>query len=203
MYYRCARYTAAGHPSIRLTEAQLDKQIMVIFASIRLPHTVREWFGEMLTLWSQGEQKSSRTEAEDIQRQLSSLRTRQDTLLNLHLDKKIDAERFSAKDVEIRDRIAQYTLKLESVDRGQDEHVDLARKVFELSQTVAGRWVAADYSARRQLLEIVCLNFRLDGVSLVPEWRKPFDLLIGGLSVSSSRGDKIRTCDLLDPNQAL
>ena len=33
--------------------------------------------------------------------------------------------------------------------------------------------------------------------------RKPFDILVEGLTVSSSRGDKIRTCDLLDPNQAL
>jgi hypothetical protein len=30
----------------------------------------------------------------------------------------------------------------------------------------------------------------LDGVTLVPEMRKPFDLPVEGLSVSSSRGDK-------------
>ena len=53
------------------------------------------------------------------------------------------------------------------------------------------------------MLEIVCLNLRLDGATLVPAIRKPFDVLAEGLLVSSSRGDKIRTCDLLDPNQAL
>lgn len=127
-----------------------------------------------------------------------ALRTQRDTLLNLHLDGKIDVERFSAKDVEIRDRMARLTLLLEATDRGRDEHADLARKAFELSQSLPERWVAADYTAKRQILEIVCLNFTLDGISLVPEWRKPFDVLVGGLPVSSSRGDRRWTF----PNQS-
>lgn len=49
----------------------------------------------------------------------------------------------------------------------------------------------ADYSAKRQILEIVRVNFRLDGTTLVPEMRKPFDLLTKGLSVQSSRGGRI------------
>ena len=45
--------------------------------------------------------------------------------------------------------------------------------------------------AKRRILEVVCLNFTLDGVTLVPEMRKPFDVFAEGLSVCSSRGDKI------------
>jgi hypothetical protein len=81
-------------------------------------------------------------------------------------------------------------LLTEAADRGSDEHADLARKAFELSQSLAERWVNADYSAKRQILEIMCLNFWLNGVSLVVEWRKPFDVLVEGLSVSSSRSDR-------------
>ena len=50
-------------------------------------------------------------------------------------------------------------------------------KAFELSQTLREQWLAADYRAKRRLLEIVGLNYRLVGVSLDPEWRKPFDAL--------------------------
>src|SRR5690349_17620817 len=76
------------------------------------------------------------------------------------------------KNTEIRDRIARYTLQLEAADRNADEHADLARRAFELSQSLPDRWVSADYSTKRQILEMICLNFSLDGVSLVPEWRK-------------------------------
>jgi site-specific DNA recombinase len=191
VYYRCVKYKSLGHPSVRLTEAQLDKQVMTIFDSIRLRPAVMEWFRRMLVLWSEEQQKLSTVQTGDLQRQLTSLRTQKDKLLNLNLQEKISDAEFSAKSVEIRDRIAHLTLLTEAADRGSDEHADLARKAFELSQSLTERWVNSNYSAKRQILEIMCLNFWLDGVSLVVEWRKPFDVLIEGLLVSSSRGDKI------------
>lgn len=51
----------------------------------------------------------------------------------------------------------------------------------------AEKWVTAAHAAKRRILDIVCLNFSLKDVSLnlVREWRKPFDVLVGGLSVCS------------------
>jgi hypothetical protein len=40
------------------------------------------------------------------------------------------------------------------------------------------------------------VNFTLDGATLVAEMRKPSDLLIGGLKISSNRGDS--PCTLLN-----
>ena len=51
--------------------------------------------------------------------------------------------------------------------------------------------VVADSSAKRRILEITCLNFSLDGVSLCPTMRKPFDMLAEGLVWKNSRGDWI------------
>jgi hypothetical protein len=79
----------------------------------------------------------------------------------------------------------------------------LAARVFELSQTIRQQWLTADYPVKRRLLEIVFLNSRLDGATLVPEMRKPFDVLAEGLPVQWSRGDWIRTSDLLNSIQEL
>jgi site-specific DNA recombinase len=191
VYYRCAKYTRAGHPRTRLTEAQLDAQIMVLFARIKQPEPVRDWFQTTMRAWMQDQQQESRSTADDIQRELSGLRDQQDRLLNLRLLGEIEADTFGRKNVELRDRIANLTLQLESTHRGRDENAEMAQKVFELSQSLTERWLASDYSVKRQILEMVCLNFTLDGVTLVPEMRSPFDLLIEGLSVPSSRGDRI------------
>jgi hypothetical protein len=94
---------------------------------------------------------------------------KKDKLLNMSLRELISDIEFSAEGIEIRDRITQLTLLLEATDRGRDEHADLARKAFELWQSLSDRWLTSDYSAKRQILEIMCLNFSLDGVSLVPE----------------------------------
>jgi hypothetical protein len=53
-----------------------------------------------------------------------------------------------------------------------------------------GRWVTADYAAKRQMLEIVFLNFTLVNASLCYQMAKPFDALAKGLLVSSNRDDK-------------
>jgi site-specific DNA recombinase len=63
--------------------------------------------------------------------------------------------------------------------------------VFELSQTLQNTWISADYATKQRILEIVCLNCRLDGVNLVPTTREPFDVLIEGLDLSKSRGGGI------------
>ncbi len=126
----------------------------------------------------------------------------QSQLLDLRLDEEIDSETFAAKATELRDKAASLLLHLQKAGRGRYEIIDIAVKAFELSQDLRSKWVTSDYAAKRRILEITCLNFSLDGVSLVPTMRKPFDMLAEGLDLKNSRGDRIRTCDLLVPNQS-
>ena len=113
----------------------------------------------------------------------------------------VDQEMFAAKSTELRDQVAKLTLLVEGQDRGRAEAGEIALKAFELSQTLKDKWLTADYRAKRRILEITCLNFRLVDVTLVPVWRKPFDVLAEGLVSEKSRADRIRTCDLLTPSQ--
>ena len=121
----------------------------------------------------------------------SGLRQQQDRLLNLRLLDEINDETFAQKQTELRDRIAAATLNVKATDRSRAEQADLTLKVFELSQSLTTRWLAAEVAEKRQILELICLNFSLDGVTLAPTMRKPFDVLVEGLFVSSSRGDRI------------
>src|SRR6185437_1507351 len=98
-----------------------------------------------------------------------------------------DQELIARKATEIRDRLASIKLQIDALDRCHDETAELASKVFELSQTLRQQWLSADYDAKRRILEIVCLNCTLDGVTLVPEIRKPFDVLAEGLLSEKSR----------------
>src|SRR5206468_678693 len=95
----------------------------------------------------------------ELNRQLSVLRNQQDRLLNLRLLDEIDESTFVAKNTEMRDRIAALNLQIQSCDQNRAENGEIAVKAFELSQTLTERWVTADHRAKRQLLQIVCLNF--------------------------------------------
>ena len=119
------------------------------------------------------------------------------------LSEDIDQETFARKHTEMRDRLASIKLQRDVLDRSHHETAELAAKVFELSQKLRQQWLTADYAAKRRILEIVFLNCRLEDATLIPTMRKPFDVLAEGLLLKNNRGDRIRTCDLLVPNQTL
>ncbi len=201
-YYRCSKYLTKGHPRIRLREAEIDAQILKLLDSIRIhDESIREWFGMVLRSKTRDDQERCRADRLDLVRQSTLIREQQDKLLNLRLLEEIDAVTFAKKQRELRDREADIKLRMDAADRSHHEMVDLAVKVFELSQTLRDKWLTANYLEKRQILEILCLNYRLDDVSLYVVMRKPFDVLAKGLDFEKSRGDRIRTYDPLVPNQ--
>ena len=168
-YYRCSKYASKGHPRIRLTEADLDKQVLALFAKLRIEDAeVRDWVLRVLRARTREEQDYTREQRAELHRQLTVIQGQTDQLLNLRLLEEIDADTFAAKGTELRDRAARLKLQAEVLDRGHDENADIAIKAFELSQSLMSKWLTADYAAKRQILEIVCLNWRLDDVTLCP-----------------------------------
>jgi len=192
VYYRCARYTKAEHPRTRIPEAEFDRQVLALFDRMRIEdESVRDWFQAVLFSQTKDAQAESLAQRAELNRQQTLLVEQQDRLLNLRISDTIDQDTFARKSTELRDRLAAIKLQLDAVDRSHDETAELASKVFELSQTLKERWLAADYHAKRRILEIVCLNCRLDDITLVFEMRKPFDVLAEGLISANSRDDRI------------
>lgn len=191
-YYRCGLYNVPGHPRTRVTETELDRQVLAVFDTMRIEDAeVREWFRSVLRSQTKDAQAESLAQRAELTRQQSLIVAQQDKLLNLRIEDNIDQETFARKSTELRDRLAGIKLQLDALDRSHDETAELAAKVFELSQTLRQQWLIADYVAKRRILEIVFLNCRLEDVTLVPEMRKPFDVLTKGLVSNLSRGDRI------------
>lgn len=150
---------------------------------------MREWFRTVLLSQTKDAQAQSALQRAELQRQESLLIAQQDRLLNLRLGDQIDEATFARKQTELRDRLASIKLQMEVLDRSHDETAEIAVKAFELSQTLREKWLTADYATKRRILDIVCLNCRLDDVTLCPTIRKPFDVLAERPNVQLTRGD--------------
>jgi site-specific DNA recombinase len=133
----------------------------------------------------------ARKRGDDLRQRHSEIVDQQDRLLNLRLLEEIEADTYAQKATELRDEETHLSLEMERLTRERYEIADIAVKAFELSQDLRAKWFNADYAAKRRILEITCLNFSLDGVTLVPVMRKPFDMLAEGLDLKNSRGDWI------------
>jgi len=117
----------------------------------------------------------------------SEIADQQDRLLNLRLLEEIDGSTYAEKATELLDEEQHLTLEIERLTQRRHEIADTAVKALELSQSLRGKWFEADYAAKRRILEIICLNWTLDDVTLLPEMRKPFDMIAEGLVWKNSR----------------
>lgn len=188
-YYRCSGIMAEGHPRVRLTEADVDRQVMAAFerAKINDPEK-RKWFADVIRWQVEADGAEDVAQRTELQRQHTLLTQQQRRVLTLRMDGEIDADTFAAKQTELRDRVASIKLQLDSLDRINDELVELAAAAFGLSQDLSSQWLTSDYAAKRRILEIVCSDCRLDGVSLCLTMRKPFAVLAEGLVSSKESG---------------
>lgn len=191
-YYRCAGYKTDGHPSIRLREADLDRQVLSMFAMLRIEDKAkRAWIGEVLRARAKGSHEDQKARQSKLRHQQTRLENQLAKLLDMRLAEEIDGNLFGRKRDDLLKEKDEITLHIEAASRQYVENAELAINTFELSQCLEDKWLSADIAEKRQLLKIVCLNFFLDGVSLVPEMRKPFDVLAKRPSVSTHRGDRI------------
>ncbi|RIK77749.1 MAG: hypothetical protein DCC68_16710 [Planctomycetota bacterium] len=172
-----------------MTEAEINRQLLGAFDRVRIEDDgVREWFRAVLHSQTRDDRREAQAMRAELTRQATLLANQQDRLLNRRLDHEMTMAR---KHTKLRDRLMSIELQRDVVDRSRDETAESAVKVFELSQTLRRQWFAADYAAKRRILEIIFLNCTLGGVTLVPTMRKPFDVLAEGLVSEKSRGERI------------
>jgi site-specific DNA recombinase len=155
-YYHCTKYSKPGHPRVRITEEDLDRQILAIFDKMRIgDDSVREWFRAVLVSQTRDKQADSLEQRAELQRQEGLLVANQDRLLNLRIEDKIDEATFVRKETELRDRLAGIKLQIDALDRSHDETAELAVRVFELSQTLREQWLTADWPAPRKVIHVI------------------------------------------------
>ncbi len=106
-----------------------------------------------------------------------------DKLLDLRLDGELSEAAYRSKQGQLLNSEADLEGLLHNEAQAQTEGGDTAIKVLELSQALKERWLTADQGTKRLLLDLLCLNFTLEGKTLVPELRRPFSLLAEGLLI--------------------
>ncbi|MEO2027223.1 MAG: recombinase family protein [Fuerstiella sp.] len=133
LYYRCTQYHKGDHPRIRLTERELDSQMLAMFETLRVEDAeFRDTFREELRKCTNWDQRSSASRAKELQDELIAVRDQQDRILNLRMLEEIEADTYAEKARDLRDREAELKLEIDVADRGRHETIDIAIKAFEL-----------------------------------------------------------------------
>lgn len=190
-YYVCA-HCARNGVSVKAKQPELERQVLAVFERMRTddPEVV-EWFRRTIREMADDEHIETAARAADLRQRLTKAETRDRSLTRMRMDGEITPEDYACSRNELRTERLRLNEELSVAERHGDEKTDLAIRTFELARCLEKRWISADRPEKRNLLNIICSNLRWDGISLVLEMRKPFDLLVERPLVSFGRTDRI------------
>ena len=172
---------------------QLEREFVEVFRRLRIDDVrLREWFLEVIRAKAADGQQRGLEHKAELDRQNGVIEAKLKTLLELRIDGEISTDDFSAKRSELHQRQTEIRRQLEDAQAGTGEIADRAVKVFELSQSLENRWKNGDFHAKRELLDILCENVRLNSEKVEIALRKPFDVIesLSGVSVNGAGGNR-------------
>ena len=113
-----------------------------------------------------------------MRQRLAMTRARMDQIYEDKLDGKINEEFWSRKQASLREQELALETQMSSWNTPVTrENVLTVERIFELANKAYFLYFTRNSMERGQLLKTVLLNCATDGVSFVPTYRKPFDLI--------------------------
>ncbi|MCO6454890.1 MAG: hypothetical protein J5I93_06290 [Pirellulaceae bacterium] len=181
IYYRCSRYRTAGHPQVRLTEQELDRQLQDMLDSVGdLSDENRNLVQMVARSLLETRFEDEKVQVSESKRLLSLLETQRDKLLNLNLTGSVSDVEFTKKRAEFDERewrLRQQMARQTQIGQYIESICGHAEQVFNV---LSNEWLQMERRARQLALSALFGGFRLEGRTLVPENRTRFELFRAG-----------------------
>jgi site-specific DNA recombinase len=176
IYYRCTGYKGkCGLPFMR--EEELSKRLGQIFQDIHVPDDVVTQVVDALGESQAHTHAVVKEQRQKLEQRLTAVRNRVDQAYSDKLDGVISAEFWQRKTAEWQQEEQQILLAMQGLEQASPDLLLTAKRSFELANKAYFLYVAQKPEEQAKLLKMVLSNCRIDGVSLYPTYRKPFDLI--------------------------
>lgn len=177
VYYRCSRYSRAGHPRIRIPEAQFDAQVEKWVRPFASPTPeISAWLRMVARSILANRFPHEQVRASETKRLLSLIETQRDKLLKKNLSGAITDQRYEQQSAEFDDqeRLLHRQLARSECVEGQIDAA--AERAPELTSILANDWLKMERRARQLALSALFGGFRLEGRTLTPENKTRLEL---------------------------
>jgi site-specific DNA recombinase len=177
VYYRCSKGRGKC-PLPYMREEYLSDRLADVLKGIYVPEEIARTIVASLQADLGKLQAQQKEQVAAIQQRLTMVRTRMDQIYEDKLEGKIDEEFWARKQAEYREQERKMEASLFSLKLTvSSDHLLTVQRVFELANKAHFLYLTRNVAERGQLLKSVLLNCTTDGVSLSPDYRKPFDLI--------------------------
>jgi site-specific DNA recombinase len=176
VYYRCTGYRGKC-TTPRFTEPEMAEKLGVILEGIQIPDHVLVGLQKSLACDQEQAQNVITAQRNALQPRLSAVRRRIDQAYQDKLDGKIPEEFWERKMAEWTREERSIQDALARLDQPTNDRLLTAQRTLELANKAYSLYLARNPGEQAQLLRMVLLNCAIDGTTVQPTYRKPFDLI--------------------------
>ena len=176
VYYHCTGYRGkCDLPYMR--EEALGERLGQILKNIYVPDDILRQLQESLKQDSKKIQEEVAAQRTRLEQRLSAVRRRMEQAYLDKLDGKISEEFWTAKNSEWQEEANGIALALGALQTANPDRMLTVNRILELANKAYSLYVRQNASEQGKLLRMVLSNCATNGVTLYPEYRKPFDFI--------------------------
>ena len=176
VYYRCTGYRGKC-PTPRFTEREMAEKLGIILKGIHIPDQVLAALQTSLTHDQEKAQSVIAAQRQALQGRLSALRKRMDQAYQDKLDGKIPENFWERKMADWTSEELGIREALNRLQQPASERLLTVQRTIELANKAYSLYFTRNPEEQAQLLRMVLLNCAVDGTTIQPTYRKPFDLI--------------------------
>jgi len=178
VYYRCrARLGKNACTGPSLPEGMFERAAAANLGRIAIPKDAVEWILKNARASYEADAERRRSARESLQGAIRDAAQESETLLTLRLRGQVDEETFEKRRVEIADRKVRLQLQLERPEARPDELLERVQRVLEFAANARAMFEISDAVRRRQIVQLVSSNWKVDGRECLYEAKEPFSFL--------------------------
>lgn len=176
-YYHCTEYKGK-HGAKWLREEKITTQLGEVFKALQMPEHIMHQILDTLSSVHQNKIEFHNSQYDKLTKEQKQLSKMMD---NLYIDKlkgKISDEQYDNFYQSFISQKEDITSRLSNLNEAEDNYYITAKYVLELSNRAYELFMGSEVEERRQLINLVLQNLKLDGQKLVYDVRKPFDEIV-------------------------
>jgi site-specific DNA recombinase len=198
VYYHCTG-NRGKCPEKYAREEDIALQFGNAIKAIQLDEEVLEWIKAALKGSHAAEERHHREALASSQEQYDKLQKRLDAIYLDKLDGEISREFYEQKSSQWRREQEEVLRKIERHQDANRAYLDEGIRLLELAQRAAILYEKQEMAEKRRLLNFVCSNSIWKDGKLIPNYRKPFDLLaVTNLEYQKQKAISLSENDLFD-----
>lgn len=177
VYYHCTG-NKGKCPEKYVREEELAAQFGEALKAIRLDGDVLAWMISALKSGHADQKRYHNEMISTLQREYTKLQNRIDQMYVDKLDGKIEQSFHDQMNTEWRQEQSAVLRKMESHQTANTSYIDQGIRILELANRAWELYEKQEMHEKRRLLDFVCSNSTWADGKLLPNYRKPFDLIV-------------------------